>query len=318
MNGIRRVTLSYRDAPVGGGILAQPKISDERAIEQALHLVLLIHGYNNDEQAAKEAYEGFHARQRDLDSDAHYGDGRTFVEVYWPGDAAWGFASFLFYMGSIQRAIRTAEHLAGYLAKHIRNAVRIDIVAHSMGCRLGTELLRALQDLPAAPQIMRIVFLAGAVPTFMLEKRSPPRRLRPSYERVLRDGARSLYSGSDLVLAFAFPAGQSLAPGDEGFLPAALGHAMWTDVTVPVNLGQDENPKAGHGDYWGWNTKPRHLQCAIKAASEVRSYLQFPSAGSRTISVRSVAGSAALEARTIETQRKIAAREIPAYPYACI
>lgn len=308
MTEVKRVTLSYREEAVGGEVSAQPKISDQIAIEQAKHLVLLIHGYNNDAQAAKEAYEGFHARQRDLDGSDRYGIGRTFVEVYWPGDAAWGFASFLFYMGSIKHAILTAERLADYLAKHIGNAVRIDIVAHSMGCRLATELLRALKNQPTAPQIERIVFMAGAVPTFMLEHRTPSRRLRPSYDQVLREGARSLYSGADSVLAFAFPAGQSLAPGAEGFLPTALGHAMWVDTTVPHNLGQQINQGAGHSDYWGWNTKPKPLQCATRAAQEVHNYLQFPSAGSRIIDERLLMESSPIEARTNETKREIITR----------
>ena len=315
MSEVKRITLSYREAghEAGGEVSAEPKISNEGMLEQAQHLVLLIHGYNNDTQAAKEAYEGFHARQRDLDAGERYRIGRTFIEVYWPGDAAWGIASFLYYMGSIKHAIQTAERLADHLAKHISNAVRIDIVAHSMGCRLATEFLRALENQPAALQIERIVFMAGAIPTFMLEQRNPPRRLRPSYDQVLREGARSLYSGSDRVLALAFPAGQSLAPGAEGFLPTALGHARWIDPTIPNNLDQQQNPGAGHGDYWGWNTKPQPLQCAIKAAEEVRSYLQFPSAGSRSINQRPLAENTILEARKNETQREIIERDIPAY-----
>ena len=318
MANVKRVTISYREDAVGGAVRAQPILSDPSSIEQAQHLVLLIHGYNNDTQAAKDAYEGFHARQRDLDADARYADGRTFIEVYWPGDAAWGFASFLFYMGSIKRAIQTAERLADYLATHIVHAARIDIVAHSMGCRLSLELLRALENQPVAARpstlgIARIVFMAGAVPTFMLEQRSPSHRLRPAYDKILREGARSLYSGSDRVLGWAFPAGQSLASGDEGRLPVALGHAQWTDVTTPVNLGQSENPNAGHSDYWGWNTAPKALQCANKAANEVRDYLQFPSAGSRKTEERFTVESSEFESRSIQPAREIIARDMSSY-----
>lgn len=313
MPDVKRISLSWREDAVGGEVSAHPKVSDERALMQAQHLVLLVHGYNNDAEDARKAYDGFHARQRDLAGGERYGIGRTFVEVYWPGDAAWGIVSFLFYMGSIKHAIQTAGRLADYLAEHTRNNARIDIVAHSMGCRLATELLRALKDRPLPPQIERIVFMAGAIPTFMLQHRAPPRRLRPSYDRVLREGARSLYSGADIVLSFAFPAGQTLAPGAEGFLPTALGHAEWTDATVPYNLDQQQNPGAGHGDYWGWNDKPKPLQCAKKAAQEVRSYLQFPSADYRTMSKRPLAENNILEARTNETGREIVRRDMPVY-----
>ena len=317
MPEVKRIKLSWREPghEAGGEVSARPTItaSDERVLEQAQHLVLLIHGYNNDSADAKKAYDGFHARQRDLAGGERYGIGRTFVEVYWPGDAAWGIASFLFYMGSIRHAVQTADRLADYLAEHARDSARIDIVAHSMGCRLASELLRALIDRPIPPQIERIVFMAGAIPTFMLQHRTPPRRLRPSYDRVLREGARSLYSGADMVLSFAFPAGQTLAPGAEGFLPTALGHARWTDLTVPYNLDQQQNSGAGHGDYWGWNDKPRPLQCAKKAAQEVRSYLQLPSTGSRAMSGRLVAENNILEACTNETGREIVRRDMPIY-----
>lgn len=310
MLGGKRIKLSYREAAVGGEVKDSPFVSDEAALGAAQHVVLLIHGYNNDAEAAQEAYEGFHARQGDRDQDARYGLGRTFVEIYWPGDGAWGIASFLFYMKSIRRAIQTAESLAAYLASRVAGASRIDIVAHSMGCRLACELLRALKKQKPAPAVGRIVFMAGAVPTFMLENQKPPRRLRPAYDAVLREGARSLYSGSDMVLAFAFPAGQSLAKGEEGAVPTALGHALWVDTTVPLNLGQQENPGAGHSDYWGWNAKPKPLQRATRAATEISDYLQFASAGSRAIADRPLEERSAVEARELAKARELAAREI--------
>ncbi|HQS57604.1 MAG: hypothetical protein B7Y56_08975 [Gallionellales bacterium 35-53-114] len=314
MQEIRRIMLSYREAEVGGEVRMYPRITgDVHTLNNAQHLVVLIHGYNNDAQAAKDAYEGFHARQRELDVNARYGIGRTFVELYWPGDAAWGFASFLFYMGSIGRAIKTAGRLADYLALNFGEQVRIDIVAHSMGCRLATELLRALASKSFAPEITRIVFMAGALPTFMLERRTPARRLRGPFDKVLRDGAHSLYSTSDRVLALAFPAGQSLAPGEEGFLPVALGHERWVDATEPVHLSQQGNDDAGHGDYWGWNSRPRSLACARNAAQSVRGYLQFPSAGSRIVNARSMVESEIPGARVCDAKREIIARNIPDY-----
>ena len=297
MEKAERITLSYREDRVGGKVRGVPGVSDEQALATAQHLVLLIHGYNNDAQAATDAYDGFHDRLCDMDKDARYGIGRKFVEVYWPGDGAWGMASFLYYMDSIQRAIKTAERLATYLAAQVPTGCRIDIIAHSMGCRLAMELLRALACQKSAPGIGRIVFMAGAIPTFMLDKKNPPCRLRPGYDDVLREGARSLYSGADSVLAFAFPAGQSLAKGEEGIKPTALGHALWSETNTPHNLGQIENAHAGHSDYWGWNTEPKALQCAKQAVAQVRSYLQFPSAGSRQINCRFMLERGAGEAR---------------------
>lgn len=306
----KRIKLSYRESAVGGDVKTIPFVSDDAALAAAQHIVLLIHGYNNDAEAAMKAYEGFHARQGERDPHARYGLGRTFVEIYWPGDGDWGIASFLFYMKSIRRAIQTAEALAAFLVSRVAITSRIDIVAHSMGCRLAFELMRALKAQKPAPAIGRIVFMAGAVPTFMLESQKPPRRLRPAYDAVLREGACSLYSGSDMVLAYAFPAGQSLGKGEEGAWPTALGHAQWVDTTVPLNLGQEENTGAGHGDYWGWNTRPKPLQRATKAATEISNYLQFASAGSRAIADRPLEERDAIEAREQAKERELAAREI--------
>jgi pimeloyl-ACP methyl ester carboxylesterase len=312
MADVQRITLSLRQQDVGGEVNTDPAVSDASLLNSAQHLVLLIHGYNNNLQDAVDAYNGFHARQKDLDSAARYGLGRTFVEVYWPGDADWGVASFLYYMGSIAHAKESAAALAHFLLNRVGGA-RIDIVAHSMGCRVAFELLYALDTQQASLNIGRIVCMAGAVPTFMLVDAQPPRRLRPAYDRVLREGARSLYSGADMVLAAAFPAGQSLAAGEEGATPSALGHAFWVDASVPFNLGQVENPGAGHSDYWGWNTKPQPLQCAQHAAREVRGYLQFPSAGSRALSARTLVEARAIEARELAQQREIEERETARY-----
>ena len=310
----KRITLSFRQQDVGGEAKSIPTVSDEAALSSAQHVVLLIHGYNNNQKEAADAYNGFHARQQEADSSTRYGVGRTFVEVYWPGDADWGMVSAMFYMQSISRARETAAAFAGFLAAHFgTGSVRIDIVAHSMGCRLSLELLRALEAFQATLDIGRMVLMACAVPTKMLVEENPPQRLRPAYDRVLREGVRSLYSGSDMVLAWAFPAGQSLAGGEEGGFPTALGHAYWVDHSVPLNLGQVENPSSGHGDYWGWNTKSQALLCAKKAAQEVRGFLQFPSAGSRNVSARPLVESSALEARETAEQRELFIREMDTY-----
>lgn len=304
---VRRVSLSFRQDCVGGDLKRPPEISDESALNTAQHIVLLIHGYNNTYRDGVDAYNGFHARQKELDYGTRYGLGRTFVEVYWPGDADWGVLSFLHYMASVAHAKETAAALADCLLSRVSDA-RIDIVAHSMGCRLALELMYVLDTQRATLNIGRMVFMAGAVPTFMLVDTQTPHRLRPAYDRVLREGTRSLYSGADMVLALSFPAGQSLAAGEEGAAPTALGHEHWVDPSVPLNLGQIHNPGAGHGDYWGWNTAQAAIACAQFAARQVHDYLQFPSAGSRAISARAMLETCAIEAREQAQKRKVQER----------
>lgn len=310
----RRIRLSYRERDVGGEVRAAPAVSDPGGFVSARHLVLLVHGYNNDRAGAEDAYRGFHARQRELDPDGRYGLGRVFAELYWPGDADWGIASFLFYPQSIGRAKTTAERLAQFLDAQLgAGGARLDIVAHSMGCRLALEVLRELEVRASPLAAARIVLMAAAVPVFMLGECAPPRRLRPAFDRMLREGARSLWSRGDVVLSFAFPFGQSIAPGEEGALPVALGHEAWIDASVPLHLGQAEDAGAGHGDYWGWNEKPPHLSRARFAAAQVSEYLRFAAAGRRRVASRPLLEASALEAREAAARRAPEWRETPAY-----
>lgn len=306
---VRRTAVSLRKNDVGGPVQSPPQVTDEHALLSAFHLVLLIHGYNNDKQAAADAYAGFHRRQQELDATGNYGLGRVFAEVYWPGDADWGIASFLFYMGSIGQAQKSAAALADYLgARFPDGGLRIDLVAHSMGCRLALELMWQLEK-RNGPRIARAVLMAGAVPTFMLAGGVPPGELRPGYDRMLAEGARSLYSMWDMVLAAAFPAGQTLAGGGEGIAPVALGHELWAHSTVPMNLSQIENPGAGHSQYWGWDEDPGPLRRARLAAKEIRDYLRFPSAGSRDVAGRPLVERSAEAARKIAAERELRERQ---------
>src|SRR6185295_13943906 len=187
-------------------------------------------GYNNDQPDAEKAYAGFATRQREIANagpDDPVAPGRLVVEVYWPGDAAWGIASALFYMGSIGHAVETAGQLADLLvrtAQEQTGLLQVDVVAHSMGCRLTLELLKALGARNAGTvSVRRVVLMAAAVPVHKLEGGKPDADLRPGYDARLGEAARSLYSFADNVLGTAFPLGQTFAGAGEGFMPRALG-----------------------------------------------------------------------------------------------
>ncbi len=275
--------LSFRQRPQGGEVKPEPSEPEYRQLTGRRHLLLLIHGYNNNLKVGEEAYRGFEALQRELanlDDDTPVAGGRL-IQVYWPGDADWGIVSPLFYPWSIERARRTAVALADTLARaaHESGHKQLDIVAHSMGCRLTLELLKALRR-KSDITVGRVVLMAGAVPTFMLEPRPDRHELRDAFDKVLSEAGLSLYSSSDLVLSVAFRLGQSAATG-EGFFPTALGHEFWADAVAPVKLTQQENPNAGHSDYWGWKQKPPSLACARAANARVKEFLRFEQPGKR-------------------------------------
>jgi hypothetical protein len=185
----------------------------------------------------------------------------------------------LFFMHAIDHAERSGALLAQALEKHAGDGpLWVDIVAHSLGCRVVYEMLAALSDTTNV-HVHRIVFFAAAVATFMLE-RGEQQGFDSAYERHVGEGLLSLYSGSDMVLSLAFPAGSTFAPGPQGFFPTALGHEFWASVHSPLMISQAVNRSAGHSDYWGWKerTKDTVGRFANRAA---RDFLRFATAAPR-------------------------------------
>lgn len=282
-------SVCFRKSAIGGEISANPSLNPQSVLKLSWRMVLLIHGYNNDLQAGREAYEGFRKVQRrlaGLDEDQPVTDSQL-VDVYWPGDADWGIVSPLYYPWSIARAKESAVALAAALKEAASESgfKQIDIIAHSMGCRLMLELIKELV-VAADITIRRVVFMAAAVPTFMLDP-DDAHQLRAAYNVKLQDGAASLYSPDDMVLALAFPLGQTIGGAGEGWFPTALGHGAWLSPVTPGGLRQNQIHGAGHSDYWGWNEKA--LDQAEEANQQVRAFLQFNPPGPRAIPSRRVA-----------------------------
>lgn len=306
---VQRARLSFREHKRGGKVLQEPRATPHDALAVESRPVLLIHGYNNDQEKANRAYRAFQEIQRQL---AGLAPGRPvangrLVEIYWPGDADWGVVSFLYYMGSIGKAKETAKYLAATLERAAKTGgfKQVDIVAHSMGCRLTAELLTHLKDAPNLV-IRRIVFMAAALPTFML---APQSGLRRAYDAVLTDAALSLYSPADSVLGLAFPLGQSIAPGKEGLFPTALGHDLWAG-SVPPNLRQFHNVDARHSDYWPGGKKRRkgkRGRAARRANEQVREFLELGLVA-RSLPSRELSERDTEDERSLDYAREIADR----------
>jgi pimeloyl-ACP methyl ester carboxylesterase len=274
-------SVTFRKEAVGGPV-AEPRVCPPRALELRRRVILLIHGFNVNEEHGLETYRRFVGQWQDIlaiPRDAPVADDRI-VALYWPGDADWGFAKPLAYMRSVPRAREIGERLAALLddAAAASGSITVDIVAHSLGSRLALETLLGVFNNPASRvRIDRIQFMAGAVPTFMLGDPDDAPRLRAAFESSLGIGAKSLWSGSDMVLALAFPPGQTFAGDGEGFLPTALGHAKWPANSELARLDPTEMPDAGHGSYWGGDD-PDYSRETAKIAHE---FLGIPDAMSR-------------------------------------
>lgn len=284
------VEISLRTAPRGGGI-RQPGADDRSKLLGASRLLLLVHGYNNDLAFARDtAYPGFESLQREIagvGAGGDYAPGWRVVKVFWPGDADYGLASALLYPAVVRNAPACGESLARLLDESAgAEGLEVAMISHSLGCRVVAELLKAL---PAASRVhvTRVAFFAAAVGIEKLEDLRPG-SLGRAFGTRIEGGALSLYSGADMVLALAFPLGQTLAPGDEGFLPTALGHALWATGTAGASVRQVDNAGAGHSDYWGWKAETRE-SCAFVANEAARSHIGLGPPTPRALASRAVA-----------------------------
>ncbi len=254
MSGVYLPAITFRMDAVGGDI-SSPRVCPPNALTTRSHVVLLIHGFNVNEENGRRSYERFVYGLEDqlaIPRDTPIADDRL-IAVYWPGDADWSFASPLAYMRSIPRAKQIGSTLAQLLHDSApTESITVDIVAHSLGCRLALEALLAASLMSdSRVHIDRIQLMAAAVPVFMLDDGNAP-RLRAAFEKALGTAALSLWSGDDIVLSGAFPPGQTLAGSGEGFFPTALGHAAWPSGNELARLAPTSTPpKTGHGSYWG-------------------------------------------------------------------
>jgi hypothetical protein len=245
------LTLSTRLENEGGGV------RDTCAIKWAFppsisqpELIVLIHGYNNHLQEAQEAYAAFRRGQEERLDVGDKGRLEAMLgDCFWPGDAKWpgplDWVDFLVYPAAIQKGVDSAEVLGDYLLSRT-DVLMLHFVGHSLGCRVVLETIKYMQAKVARHKtIGKVCLMAAAVPTF---KVCPGGELYEALQAA--QYLRVLYSPDDKVLSMAFPVGQSIAPGDEGFFPTAVGR--YGDVPLsPGRITRDHVVGASHGDYWG-------------------------------------------------------------------
>lgn len=235
-----RLTVREPGRKAGGKVVALAA-EPEGWMHGAHHVVLLVHGYNNDRKEAERAFAFF------LD---HLPAGPWRAGGYqWPGDADLGpvqWLDFLGYPAEIPDARAAAAELAGYLRELARAnpALELTLVGHSLGCRLILEMLDRLRA--PRPAIRHVLLMAAAVPVKLVQRGGRLQRAAMhARERLV------LYSPDDLVLRFAFPPGQALARvlgHEEEVYAAAVGlHGEPSDFASEPPLEACGN---GHGDYW--------------------------------------------------------------------
>ena len=90
--------LNFRQATSGGDINEPQALLQAEALRGLPHLILLLHGYNDDKHDADMAYQAFWDREQSaVGAGRDWAPGAAVVRVFWPGDARWWIASALFY-----------------------------------------------------------------------------------------------------------------------------------------------------------------------------------------------------------------------------
>jgi hypothetical protein len=231
-------TLSVRTLPVGGPVAMEAAQLPAGWMLGHRHVILLVHGYNVDQQHAIQSYQAVFTAAL---SEVGY--------FFWPGDASGGtIISTGSYPWEIPRAKESALRLADFLRGLFGpggGPTAVSLVGHSLGCRVILELLKIVTANPALwPEFRLVSLMAAAVPVDLAQFGAD---LQPG-TRVPRS-LQVFYSFSDRTLEFAFPPGQ-FAAFALGFEVADFGRAIGR-YGEPTGLTPDRIPvDLDHGDYW--------------------------------------------------------------------
>jgi hypothetical protein len=174
-------------------------------------------------------------------------------DAFWPGDAEWPGLVDKLDLLCYSKAVPVARDVAPKIADYLRqrnnenDVLIVHFLAHSLGCRVTLEVIDSLAR-NGGPKVGKVCLMAAAVPTF---KVCPGGSL---YNAVTQASQlRVLFSPADPVLGGAFPPGQTIARGDEGFFPQALG--LNGDIpSMSGKIDRDHIDGARHSDYWGYTT----------------------------------------------------------------
>lgn len=249
MNFLFPNELSVRTEASGGDVAPRVEHGPGGGPDGRTRVILLIHGYDNSIESARDAYKNFRNNfQTELATQA--GAKSVLADMYeffWPGDKAWPpLLHYLSYPLEIKLAVESGKSLARFLATLSGPGgvqVSVLLIAHSLGNRVLLEMLNELanqlQTQPNGVEIAGICLMAAAVPVSKVESGGKLHRVSTAARSCV------LSSVDDTVLHYAFPPGET-ASGD-AFWPTAVGR-----YGQPEGQWGTSKPMPGykHGDYW--------------------------------------------------------------------
>jgi pimeloyl-ACP methyl ester carboxylesterase len=208
-----------------------------------LRLTVWIHGFNTSEYSAADTWEISYRQVMEI-TKLNRLNGT--VWFFWPGDASRNPAfSAAGYFAQIPDAVTAGRLLAQYITSiSVHNpGLKVDLVAHSLGCRVALEAARHLSS--TKTPVRTLLLFAAAVPEGLCLPGN-------QYDGPLAQREQILFSQSDTVLKRWFPLGQALArrTGNDiypGHLTEAVGYRGGpSDRWKRKQEARDYE----HGDYW--------------------------------------------------------------------
>ncbi|MFF4427053.1 alpha/beta fold hydrolase [Streptomyces sp. NPDC001549] len=201
--------------------------------------MILIHGFNNSEQAAAQSYQDFRVMLRSALSLRNEESLGIFWEFHWPGDHPTSkLTSALTYTARIGDSERSGERLAELL-DHLGPTQEVTLIAHSLGCRVALESVHWVNG-PRychGARIRDVFLLAAAVPASQCE---PGRPFQGSYF----DPEHIFWSRKDKTLRRYFKAGGVLYHANER--DDAVGRCGRPTIRWNTATRTDLD----HGEYW--------------------------------------------------------------------
>lgn len=208
-------------------------------------LLLLVHGFANDEQ---EAHASFKAFQSALAATIGFDSGLlgSVWEFHWPGNRPGnGVIDVATYSARVGNAGGSGLRLAQFLEQlgqthHLKARQQLFIVAHSLGCRVALEAVQEISDNPAyqGPTIRGVFLLAAAVPVFEC---LPSGSYQPLENEA---GEYVFFSRSDKALkTIVFGTGQRIF-GEPG-------HAVGRNGLPDKRWTSSRRTGLQHDQYWG-------------------------------------------------------------------
>lgn len=277
--------LNVRKSREGGGVRDPGKVLPQFGPSPSRREILvMVHGFNNHEQEAAEAYIGFRVGQYSSGTVRPGSLDRILADCFWPGDADWGwfdFAQPLVYGKAVYKAKDSAKALAKLLVD-LPNLETVSFIGHSLGCRVVLETVEILLN-GGHPAIGRICLMAPAVPVEMVQAGG---RFDGVLRKLqgLRVKIRILHSTDDGVLGGAFVPGQASAGPKEASV-RALGR-KGPPQSMPgfgYNVSHQQIYGAGHSNYWGHELN----EAALHSLKDTQGFFEF-AGPTRTIGTRTL------------------------------